>query len=389
MSSSTRPRLGDVGLAVAYVPAVVFYTATRDPGTGALRFPGMPAALPGVLALAAVLALRRRAPVVALAAVLALEWQLRAADLLAEPFALGIALHGVASVRSRRATVVATAASVVVLVASVPLIGRSVSGAALMVTVAVAGAVLGRVHADLVCQADRALAAERRERELSWLAAERRRRSELARTVHDVVSGSAGVTVRLAQAGRCADDLAGARAVLASIEDVARSTTTTARDLLDVLRSDEPLTVGGLRETGGLDDLVDVARAVGVEVTVRTVESEGLPAATASVVWSAAREAVVNSLKHGRGVRRVTVDVSASSGGAAVHVVDDGRADAAEDAPAPCPPSGHGLSHLRERVEGGHGGTLVVGRTSAGGWCLRVELPLGSPAALAPERTRT
>jgi len=386
-----RPPLVDVLVAVGYVPVVVLYASPVLPDTNTIHWVDLRTALPVLAVVALALAFRRRAPFVALGVALAGELMLRTLDVLGEPFSIGIAVYEVARTRSRRATAAACVAVGLLLAASVVVSGRSPRGAAVVTVVVGVFLVLGLTQGEL----DRRVLAdrehERTRQELALLERERARRTELARAVHDLVSGSLGVTLRLAQAARCARTDDARDEVLVRIEETCRSATRSTRELLALLRSEAVVPHAAVVEANGPSDLVGVARAAGVRCDVAGGVPAGASPEAAAVAWAVAREGVINVLKHARSATRVTVALTAPPGRLRVEVRDDGR-PAPDGCPAPDGPAhpgrpsgpptealpGYGLRGLRERVAA-LGGTLVAGR-DGGSWSLVAELPLSEDA---------
>lgn len=222
----------------------------------------------------------------------------------------------------------------------------------------------------------RAVQAER-ERDLlaeRAVAAERRR---IAGEMHDVVAHRVGVIALQA----------GALTVISEdprtgeVAEIIRKNSTAAlselRDVLRVLRADEPqdrtpLSLGGVRE------LVEEARMAG-----RTVDldlPDPLPNTTEQVGRAAYRvvqEALTNAAKHAPGAT-ARVCVSAVAGELVIEVVNDRPAVGV--GAAALPSSGYGLVGMRERVTL-TGGTVHSGQTSGGGYQVRAAFPLAVPAA--------
>jgi signal transduction histidine kinase len=108
------------------------------------------------------------------------------------------------------------------------------------------------------------------------------------------------------------------------------------------------------------------------------VQREGaavaLPAGIDLSAYRIVQEALTNALRHAHATRaEVTVRYAADA--VAIEVTDDG----AGGAPDPEAGGGHGLVGMRERAALA-GGTIEIGAAPQGGFRIRAELPLGTPA---------
>ncbi len=214
---------------------------------------------------------------------------------------------------------------------------------------------------------DRAEQAER-ERDLRTAGAIDEERRRIARELHDVVAHR--VSQIAVQAGALAVSSDGRTA---DVAEAIRGTSTTAleemRELLGVLRrgdGDAPLhpapTLSGLRQ------LVDEAVATGQRVTVTAPdEPPPVPGSTGRAVYRLVQESLTNAAKHAPGAA-VDVTLGVDDAELAVTVRNAPGVPAALRS-GPPPGSGFGLAGMRERVELA-GGTLVVGPTSDGGFCV-------------------
>ena len=223
----------------------------------------------------------------------------------------------------------------------------------------------------------RRLEAEREERDRQAVTAERLR---IARELHDVVAHSMSViAVQSGVANHVIDSRpAQARQALATIEATSRSALVELRRLLGVLRQgDDP--VASLEPNPGMAELgrlADQIRSAGVEVELKVEGEPGdLPPGVDLSAFRIAQEGLTNVLKHGGGVARVLVRYS--PGAVAVEIADDGRAGAADVAPAEG--TGHGLIGMRERVAV-FGGELTAGPVPGGGYRMAARLPYAAAA---------
>jgi signal transduction histidine kinase len=138
-----------------------------------------------------------------------------------------------------------------------------------------------------------------------------------------------------------------------------------ARDTAKELLGDVRAVVGDLR--GPRSGLSDPLRAIvdglpGVEVRLTVVEDAPVGEETAMAVMRCVQEALTNVLKHS-GADVVSIEVRSGPDGVMVAVEDDGKG-------AEPVIEGHGLTGMRERVEGLGGDLMVTGRPGRG---LRVE----------------
>lgn len=199
-------------------------------------------------------------------------------------------------------------------------------------------------------------------------------RARIARELHDVVAH--GISVMTVQAGAVRrllrPEQERERAALETIEQTGREALAEMRRMVGVMK--HPEEAPALAPQPGLahlDRLVARARQAGlpVELTI-----EGTPAALAPGIDLAAyrvvQEGLTNARKHA-GAKRVEVVVRYEADGVELTVADDGRGAAGGDG------SGHGLVGMRERI-GLYGGELEAGPRPAGGYELRVRLPVAA-----------
>jgi signal transduction histidine kinase len=200
-------------------------------------------------------------------------------------------------------------------------------------------------------------------------------RVRVARELHDVVAHHMAVVS--VQAGlaryvlRSDPDTAGAAI------DTVLGTSTEALDemrrmlvLLRIGTDGEPAAYDPAPGLPGLPELVDRVRAAGVAVELRITGAEQpLPPGAQLCAYRMVQESLTNVLKHAPGAS-ATVDLRYGPGELTVAVADDGPG-VAESAPG----SGHGLVGMRERAEL-YGGTLAAGPRGAGGFEVRLVLPL-------------
>ncbi|WP_078621447.1 sensor histidine kinase [Streptomyces aurantiacus] len=215
---------------------------------------------------------------------------------------------------------------------------------------------------------ERALEAERT-REEAALRRAGEERLRIARELHDslthsisIVKLQAGVAVHLAR--KRGEEVPPA---LLAIQEAGGEAMRELRATLEVLRTDAP--------TGSPALLVERARSAGlpVELTV-TGRERALPSDLELGVYRIVQESLTNAARHAAGAASVGVHLDYGERQVVVRVDDDGAARPGR----PVAP-GTGLTGMRERVEA-LGGALRAGARDEGGFSVRAELPLESPA---------
>ncbi|MEV5598877.1 sensor histidine kinase [Streptomyces sp. NPDC052496] len=232
---------------------------------------------------------------------------------------------------------------------------------------------------------ERADRAERtREEEARRRVAEERMR--IARELHDVVAHHiALVNVQAGVASHVMDSRPDqARQALAHVREASRSALDELRATVGLLRqSDDPTAptepAPGL---GVLDQLVDGFVRAGLPVTLDVPgHVDALPAAIDLTAYRIVQEALTNVHKHAGTGARATVRIVRSTEALTVTVLDDGGATGPDHRPrAQEPGGGHGLMGMRERVAALRG-TVETGPRPAGGFQVRVRLPLQTTQA--------
>jgi signal transduction histidine kinase len=250
-----------------------------------------------------------------------------------------------------------------------------------------------------------ALAVERAEQtameqDLATAAALHRDRAGIARELHDVVAHHVGVIV--AQAGatlrtlRTAGGAAGAagrggrggdragsgdavRTALVSIESAGREAMVEMRRMLEVL---EP-TAGGVAppRLDGLEALVARTEQAGLPVELRVRGAPAsLPAAVQLAAYRIVQESLTNALKHA-GATRVEVDIEQGRESLLVRVRDRGAGvggTRGSGGGRPAVPDGRGIVGMRQRVAALRG-SITVGPHPDAGFEVLVELPVLLP----------
>jgi signal transduction histidine kinase len=205
-------------------------------------------------------------------------------------------------------------------------------------------------------------------------------RARIAGDLHDLVAHHVSAIALQAGSARYAathapdleQRLSVAVGSLRSIHTSAGQALVDLRSLLRVLRS--PSEQESLVDPERMiADAVDRSRSAGLRVVARV--DDGTVGAPLTLRVTAARvvqEALTNALKHAGPGAEVETTVDFDESGLWVEVANSGPTGVHPTLPA----SGYGLAGMRERVEI-LGGTLAAGPTGAGGWRLRVTLPLG------------
>ncbi|MFD9128942.1 sensor histidine kinase [Kitasatospora sp. NPDC059571] len=242
---------------------------------------------------------------------------------------------------------------------------------------------------------DRATRLER-ERDAQAKVAVAAERARIARELHDVVAHN--VSVMIVQADGAAYVLDNspqqAKEALATIAGTGRQALVEMRRLLGVLRTtetaEEYVPQPGVEE---LPELLEQVRAAGLPVDFATSgEPRELPRGLELTVYRIVQEALTNVRKHGGPGARARVAVDFGDRALEVLVEDDGRGTTGEQlAGGGADGLGHGLIGMRERV-GMVSGSLDIGPRPGGGFRIRAVLPLrtsGDRATAPPAARRT
>ena len=196
--------------------------------------------------------------------------------------------------------------------------------------------------------------------------------SATSRALHDAIAHNVSMMVVQAGAERrtLEPDNGPTREVLAAIEQIGRGALTEMRRLVGMLRSED---AEPLAPNPGLDDLptlVTQVREAGLPVELHVSgEPRALPVGLELSAYRIVQEALTNALKHA-GDAHATVRVAYAPDSLELEIVDDGPGG-----PARATSGGHGLVGMRERVAL-YGGSFDAGRRPAGGFAIRVLLPI-------------
>ena len=331
-----------------------------------------------VLAAAAPLVFRRRAPLRTLAA--AGAGSVLCAAVLKTGFSVtavvAVALFTVVLAGDRRRSLSVGVLTAVVAVVAILAIdggidaGGTLSRLAIVVLCVTVGEVI-RTRGELL--AARRLQAEQDARER---AEELRRhaaaeRLAIARELHDslghflvAINVRASVAVEVPETQ---DPLA----ALADIKQVSAAALGDLRATLSVLRErDDQAPTAPSRGLEALPDLVARARSAGVDTQLELeVDTARVPAATGAAIVRIVQESLTNMLKHAEAAH-ARVSVRGDRGGMlAVEISDDGTAAAAPG------DGGFGVLGMAERAAA-LGGHLHAGPRADGGWSVTARLPL-------------
>ena len=349
--------------------AVLFAAAAGIVLAGARRWPGQVFAMEMVLLAAAVLVAPTANGTVSISAEIALGFVAYRCGWTATLTAYG-GLYALGVAGAFQSLAEAWSANGYGLVLPLVLLGT------LTATPVAVGRYLASQRAAVLVAKERAREAESR-RAAENRAARLSERTAIARDLHDIVAHHISAIALRAGAARYAVQRTGntdeAVLALGELGDTAGKVLDELRELLAVLRDPEAVEVGvaPVEPEQIIREAERRVREAGV--TVRVTISAALATAPLVVRTTAARvvrEALTNTLKHAGPGTIASVDVRGDAGWLLVEVVDSGPVR-----PRPAlPPSGHGLSGMRERV-GLLGGTLTATATEGGGWRVTARLP--------------
>ena len=237
-----------------------------------------------------------------------------------------------------------------------------------------ARAALGVAHAARARVLDRQnLAAE------AAVAAERIR---ILREMHDVIAHSLAIMIAQADGGSfIVADTAAARRAFLTIGETGRAALTDTRRILGMLRhGDSGPELSPVPDQAPLDELVEQARAAGLQVSLIRVGDPGsLPSGSRLALYRICQEALTNVLKHGGEGVKVVVALSWTASEAVLTVTNRGGSgvpDVDPEADEPLAGLGLGLLGMRERAE------IVCGTLEAGptedGFRVRASIPLAT-----------
>jgi signal transduction histidine kinase len=210
-------------------------------------------------------------------------------------------------------------------------------------------------------------------------------RTRIARELHDVVAHHMSMLVVQAETApfRVAGLSEPARAEFASMSQTARAALAEMRQLLDVLRADQPTGRQPQPRLADVADLVDSVRSAGAQVGLTApTEMSVVAPVVAACAYRIVQESLSNATRHAPGAP-ITVVIDRAGTTLVLEV---------QNAPAPArtltsprinwlarrsraaTSAGHGLSGMRERAAL-LGGSLSAGPTSDGGYLVTARLP--------------
>ncbi|MEE1773721.1 sensor histidine kinase [Streptomyces sp. JV185] len=354
------------------------------------------AAVPIVLGLCAVVALRRRAPEKMLLLAIAMGVAQLVTGVVpgAMNFAMLVIVFTVATVGERWASRLALVCSLGAATlsklrwpAEVPRTGwvEEVFIVVVLTVPFVLAWVLGdsmRTRRAYFSQLEERAARLEREREAQSKVAVAAERARIARELHDVVAHNVSVMVVQADGAAYVMDAAPdqAKQALETISSTGRQALAEMRRLLGVLRTGDAQESGEYvpqPDVDQIEDLIEQVRQTGLAVDFKIEGTpRPLPSGVELTAYRIVQEALTNTRKHGgpdagASVRLVYFDdglgllVEDDGRGAAHELYEDGGADGA----------GHGMIGMRERV-GMVGGTLDAGPRPGGGFRISALLPL-------------
>ena len=217
------------------------------------------------------------------------------------------------------------------------------------------------------------------EEELRTLAVHRaltEERLRVARELHDLVGhGLTSITLQCSAGERLASrDPVRAREAIANAESAARSTLDELAELLAALGGRDEARLPSLDD---LEALTARARAGGMEVELDVaVSPDDLPAGQSSAAYRIVQEALTNARKHGAAAP-VRVEIGCEDGALRIAVTN-----AVRNARPTADGGGHGLVGMGERVRV-YGGELDAGPDGRDAWAVRASIPLGEPEPVA------
>jgi signal transduction histidine kinase len=303
------------------------------------------------------------------------------------PFAALLAFYSVAAHAPRRTAIVAGAAGIVVVAASIahlidwqPLTWSKVALFAGRLAPLVAAWILGdnvrTRRAYLRALEDRAGQLER-EHEANARRAAAEEQARIAREVHDVVAHNLSVIIVQATAADTvfASDPSEAQRAVRTIGSTARQALDEVRRVLGVV------TIGEERSPefppqptlGRLESLLEQVRAAGLDVQLEIAgDARELPPGLELSAYRIVQEALTNTLRHAN-AKHATVTVRFDPYALDLEIIDDGPLSAARNGSS----GGRGLIGMRERAAA-FGGRVDADRIPAGGFRVAARLPVPS-----------
>ncbi len=207
-------------------------------------------------------------------------------------------------------------------------------------------------------------------------------RTRIARDLHDIVAHRMSLVVVQAQTAqyRVPDVSERARAEFDGIAVSAREALNEVRALLGVLRLDDASAeLAPAPGLGGVDELIDGARAAGVAVDYLPLpDPSAIGESTALVAYRIVQESIANATRHAQGAA-ITVALTLDAGTLNLSVENGPRTS---DADLGGPGLGQGIPGMAERART-VGGSLSATPTPGGGFAVRASLPARPDGATA------
>lgn len=240
---------------------------------------------------------------------------------------------------------------------------------------------------------------EQQEAETAQAVATERRR--IARELHDLVAHAVTLMVLQSAGARRLNgrDPERAAEAMGAVEQLGQQAVVELRQLLELLRADDPPadepgadrpgadgpgTGGRLPGLDDLDGLLWPAQAAGIAIDVRhRGTARPLDPATDLTAYRFVQEALTNVTKHAGPGCTAVLTLDWRSDTLVIELIDDGPSATAVSVPHPLR-SGYGLVGVAERVKLAEGRLEAGPRSDQQGYAVRVRLPTGGAAAPAP-----
>ncbi|ADG79471.1 histidine kinase OS=Tsukamurella paurometabola (strain ATCC 8368 / DSM / CCUG 35730 / CIP 100753/ JCM 10117 / KCTC 9821 / NBRC 16120 / NCIMB 702349 / NCTC 13040) OX=521096 GN=Tpau_2873 PE=4 SV=1 [Tsukamurella paurometabola] len=205
-------------------------------------------------------------------------------------------------------------------------------------------------------------------------------RTRIARDLHDIVAHRMSLVVVQAQTAqyRVPDVSERARAEFDGIAVSAREALNEVRSLLGVLRLDDASAdLAPAPGLGGVDELIDGARAAGVTVEYLPLpDPTAVGESTALVAYRIVQESIANATRHAQGAP-ITVALTLDAATLNLRIENGPRTS---DADLGGPGLGQGIPGMMERART-VGGSLAATPVAGGGFAVRASLPARADAA--------
>ncbi|MEE1621076.1 sensor histidine kinase [Zafaria sp. J156] len=211
-------------------------------------------------------------------------------------------------------------------------------------------------------------------------------RNRIAREMHDVVAHSLSVMIALSDGAAVVlkRDPDRAAEVLRELSSTGRGALADMRRVIGVLRDGSNAPLAPQPASSSLKEMLDGFRVAGVPLRF-SHEGPALPtdAAFQLTVYRIVQESLTNVLRYGRGVTRVTVELSRDGDTVRIKVADNGQLAGTPREPVG---SGQGLKGIAERTAI-YDGSVYAGPGPQGGWVVHAILtaPRGPEPTTGPQ----